>query len=97
MDTPNERSNDLIRNGTQNAASALADGVKKTSADVAASLRGTAEAVADRAEGTIKSLTAQARQAAGSANDLVRNNPWQALGIAALAGVVIGLLVSRRD
>jgi ElaB/YqjD/DUF883 family membrane-anchored ribosome-binding protein len=97
MDTPNDRSNDLIRNGAQNAASQLADGVRKTSADVAGSIRGAAEAVADRAEGTIKSLTAQARQAAGSANDLVRNNPWQALGIAALAGVVIGLLVSRRD
>ena len=30
------------------------------------------------------------------ANRYVRNNPWQALGLAAAAGLVIGVLVARR-
>ena len=38
----------------------------------------------------------QARIAARAADDYVREHPWQAVGIAALAGVALGLLVSRR-
>jgi ElaB/YqjD/DUF883 family membrane-anchored ribosome-binding protein len=39
----------------------------------------------------------QARKVAGSADQYVRESPWQAIGIAALAGVAIGYLLSRRD
>jgi len=39
----------------------------------------------------------QAREVAGGADDYVRENPWQALGIAALVGVAIGFLASRRS
>lgn len=38
----------------------------------------------------------QARAAARAADDYVREHPWQAVGIAALAGIALGLLVSRR-
>ena len=38
----------------------------------------------------------QARAAAHAADDYVRENPWQAVGIAALVGIALGLLVSRR-
>jgi ElaB/YqjD/DUF883 family membrane-anchored ribosome-binding protein len=38
-----------------------------------------------------------ARQAASTADDYVRDNPWQALGVAALVGVTIGFLASRRS
>src|ERR1700693_1483637 len=38
----------------------------------------------------------QARAAVRSAEDYVRANPWQAVGIAALAGSALGLLISRR-
>jgi ElaB/YqjD/DUF883 family membrane-anchored ribosome-binding protein len=31
-----------------------------------------------------------------AADDYVRANPWQAVGIAALAGIALGLLISRR-
>ena len=37
-----------------------------------------------------------ARALAGDADDYVRDNPWQAVGIAAGVGLVLGLLVSRR-
>jgi ElaB/YqjD/DUF883 family membrane-anchored ribosome-binding protein len=39
----------------------------------------------------------QARRVASTADDYVRESPWQALGIAALAGVAIGFLVTRRS
>ena len=36
-------------------------------------------------------------KAAGTTNDFVRENPWQALGIAALLGAVVGYLARRGD
>ena len=38
----------------------------------------------------------QARAGLRAADDYVRANPWQAVGIAALAGIALGLLISRR-
>ena len=38
----------------------------------------------------------QAKDAAKAADDLVHENPWAAIGAAAVAGVVIGVLISRR-
>lgn len=38
----------------------------------------------------------RARALAGDADDFVRDNPWQAVGIAAGVGLVLGLLMSRR-
>ena len=37
-----------------------------------------------------------ARVLAGEADEYVRGNPWQAVGIAAGVGLVLGLLMSRR-
>jgi ElaB/YqjD/DUF883 family membrane-anchored ribosome-binding protein len=41
-------------------------------------------------------MVRQAKDAARTADRYVRDNPWGAVGIAAAAGVVIGLLISRR-
>jgi ElaB/YqjD/DUF883 family membrane-anchored ribosome-binding protein len=38
----------------------------------------------------------RARALAGDADEYVRGNPWQAVGIAAGVGLVLGLLLSRR-
>jgi ElaB/YqjD/DUF883 family membrane-anchored ribosome-binding protein len=38
----------------------------------------------------------RAREFAGDADQYVRGNPWQAVGIAAAVGLVLGLLMSRR-
>ncbi|HMG59216.1 MAG TPA: DUF883 family protein [Burkholderiales bacterium] len=38
----------------------------------------------------------QARAAVRAADEYVRANPWQAAGIAALAGIALGLLIGRR-
>lgn len=38
----------------------------------------------------------RAREISDSAEEYVRDNPWQSLGIAAGAGLLLGLLLSRR-
>jgi ElaB/YqjD/DUF883 family membrane-anchored ribosome-binding protein len=39
---------------------------------------------------------ARAKEAAGAADEYVRENPWQSIGIAAGVGLLLGLMVSRR-
>jgi len=36
------------------------------------------------------------KETAKAADEYVRENPWQAVGIAAAAGLVLGVLISRR-
>ena len=38
----------------------------------------------------------QAKAAARATDDYVHDHPWNAVGIAALAGLVVGILISRR-
>jgi len=38
-----------------------------------------------------------AQDVASTTDDYVRNSPWQAVGIAALVGAVVGILVARRS
>lgn len=39
----------------------------------------------------------QARQVTRTADTYVRDNPWQVVGIAAVVGVVLGIMMSRRS
>jgi ElaB/YqjD/DUF883 family membrane-anchored ribosome-binding protein len=39
----------------------------------------------------------QARQATKSTDAYVRDNPWQVVGIAAVIGIAVGILASRRS
>ena len=43
-----------------------------------------------------KTAAEQARQAAESADEYVYKNPWQAVGIAAGIGLLLGVLINRR-
>lgn len=40
--------------------------------------------------------TREVREAAASADEYVREHPWHAVGVAAGAGLLLGLLISRR-
>jgi ElaB/YqjD/DUF883 family membrane-anchored ribosome-binding protein len=42
-----------------------------------------------------KVLVKKSKEAADVADDYVRENPWSAVGIAAAAGLVLGLLIRR--
>jgi ElaB/YqjD/DUF883 family membrane-anchored ribosome-binding protein len=39
----------------------------------------------------------RAQEVASTADDYVRESPWQAIGIAALVGAVVGILAARRS
>ena len=43
-----------------------------------------------------ESVIARGHEAAQSANVYVRDNPWTAVGLGAAAGVIVGMLISRR-
>lgn len=49
-----------------------------------------------RLESLEEEVRARARLAADDADTYVRQHPWQAVGVAAAVGVLLGLLVSRR-
>jgi len=53
----------------------------------------TKQSLADSAE----TLRRQAQNVASTADDYVRESPWQAIGIAALVGAVVGILATRRS
>jgi len=56
------------------------------------SLRRTRVALYD----TQDALLAKGRQAARATDDYVHDNPWQAIGVAGLTGLLVGMLISRR-
>jgi ElaB/YqjD/DUF883 family membrane-anchored ribosome-binding protein len=64
-------------------------------------IRGRVEATVRTARERLSSLEEEAREitreAVDTADDYVRNNPWQAIAIAAAAGLVLGALLSRRS
>jgi ElaB/YqjD/DUF883 family membrane-anchored ribosome-binding protein len=41
-------------------------------------------------------LLEKSKLAARATDEYVRDNPWQAVGVAAVAGLVLGVLISRR-
>jgi len=43
-----------------------------------------------------RAAVARAKEAARATDDYVHDNPWQAVGIAAGIGVLLGLLIGRR-
>jgi ElaB/YqjD/DUF883 family membrane-anchored ribosome-binding protein len=50
----------------------------------------------ERLAGVEEQALERARELAGDAEQYVRGNPWQAVGIAAGIGLVLGLLLTRR-
>ena len=70
------------------------------SGDKARDLRSQVETKLLRAKLSLQELEGQAvdraKAAARATDDYVHDNPWQAIGIAAAVGVVVGLLMNRR-
>jgi ElaB/YqjD/DUF883 family membrane-anchored ribosome-binding protein len=46
---------------------------------------------------TASQLRSQAQQAGKRTDAFVRDNPWQVIGIAAVVGLAVGILASRRS
>ncbi|HRH14109.1 MAG TPA: hypothetical protein PK225_07130 [Azonexus sp.] len=59
-------------------------------------LKETGHAVAGEFAATRQAISQNACRAASATGEYTRENPWKVVGLAALAGLVIGALLSRR-
>ena len=66
--------------------------IARVRAKVQSALVTAKQAIADGAD----QVQRQAKDAVAAGDRYVREQPWQAIGIAALAGLAVGFLVSRR-
>jgi len=91
--------NAVIADTEQLLKSVAAVGGEKAGA-MRASVEQNLKAARERLEELQDAALERARAAAESADDYVRANPWESIGIAAglgaLAGIVIGLMMNRR-
>lgn len=76
----------------QATASQTGEKIEGARAKAAESLRQARQRIAAAQSDAVREM----REAAASADDYVRKHPWQAVGVAAGAGLLIGLLISRR-
>ncbi|MDP9084280.1 MAG: hypothetical protein M3N50_11020 [Pseudomonadota bacterium] len=67
--------------------------VARVRGKVQRAVEATKQSLADSAD----TIRRQAQNVAGTADDYVRDSPWQAVGIAALVGAVVGILATRRS
>jgi ElaB/YqjD/DUF883 family membrane-anchored ribosome-binding protein len=67
--------------------------IARVRAKVKMALSAAKSALADSAS----QVRGQARQIGKTTDTYVRDNPWQVVGIAAVVGVVLGVLMSRRS
>ncbi len=74
------------------AADATGDKATELRENAMRSLRRTREALYEAQD----SLLEGGRRAARATDDYVHDNPWQALGMAGIAGLLIGALICRR-
>ncbi len=66
--------------------------VRRLRSKVAAAVTTAKKAIA----GGVEQVQGQASEAIEASDRFVRNQPWEAIGIAALAGVAVGFLLARR-
>ena len=64
--------------------------------ETAAAARAKMQETLESAKLELGPLAEEAAERVHAADDYVRTNPWQAVGIAALVGIALGLLISRR-
>jgi ElaB/YqjD/DUF883 family membrane-anchored ribosome-binding protein len=66
--------------------------IRRLRSKVTAALATTKKSIAEGVE----QVQGQAKQAIDASDQYVRNQPWEAIGIAALAGLAVGFLLARR-
>ena len=77
-------------------AEALLRATAGQSGEGASEVRARVQATLDRARDSLRDLQATAREKAKVADAYVHDKPWQAIGVAAAVGVLLGLLIGRR-
>lgn len=91
---------DEVRNLIADVEDLIARLADLNDADVATlrdKVRSTVESAKESLADGAATLRRRAREAAGGADDYVHESPWAAVGLAALVGAVVGILVARRS
>lgn len=95
--------NEVVRENVDNAleqADEFLQRAAETTGDEAKELQEKAKKCLLRARGGMKTFFeksgAESKQIAGEVNDCVHDNPWRAVGIAAVGGLLLGLLIARK-
>ncbi len=92
----------VVRGNVDTALEQADEFLKQASAtgEEAKELQAKAKECLARASRNMKSFyektSEEGREIAGEVNDCVRSNPWRAVGIAAVGGLLLGLLVARK-
>ena len=92
----------VVRENVDTALEQADEFLKQASAatEEAKELQAKAKECLARASRNMKSFyektSEEGREIAGEVNDCVRSNPWRAVGIAAVGGLLLGLLVARK-
>ena len=97
MEAPADRFMDELRNVIANAEELLrvtADQAGPKVQEVRARAEESLSAARERLGQIRDDAVDRARELASSGDEYVRRNPWQAVGIAAGAGLLVGLLIS---
>lgn len=85
---------DDLRSLIRDAEQALGTASGQTQDEVQA-LRERFREILAQGQSKVKSFTDAARRQAGHADDVIRANPYQSIGIAAGVGLLVGFLLSR--
>ena len=98
-DVAKEKLIDSVKTSLNDAESLLREAASSTGAKATAlreramtSLKRTREALYEAQDAVFE----RGRKAARATDDYVHDNPWQAIGIAGVTGLLLGLLISRR-
>lgn len=95
----NEKLIDSVKTSLNDAESLLREAAA-SSGDKATELRDRAMASLKRTREALyeaqDAVLERGRKAARATDDYVHDNPWQAIGIAGVTGLLLGLLISRR-
>lgn len=94
---------EVVRDNVESAleqADELMKQAASASGEEAKQLQEKAKACLSRASANLKNFyhktSVESKELAGEVNDCVRSNPWRAVGIAAVGGILLGLLISRK-
>ena len=77
-------------------AEALLKATASSTGEGSRELRAKVQASLDQARERLHQLQEKAKAAGKATDEYVHTNPWQSIGIAVAAGVIVGLLISGR-
>lgn len=85
-----------LLNDAENAAKSISGKASEQISAASEQLRKTLGDLAANAECTVGKAKETAMGAAARADDAVRDNPWKAIGVAAVAGILVGTLLRKK-